>query len=343
MTVRPILLSLSFVAVTCLVTSAAVSPATAVEEASGPTPVELIQEIAPEIINETTTEGVDVSVLSSTEIGVEVADSETTPTGASFTIDYATSVVRAGGGLTTLASDISGVSAVVQSTGYGVRVLTTIGTDSAPETYDYTFDVPPETKLVKSDLAYYLVAGDELLGNLQLPWARDSAGSSVPTTYTWKAGKLTQHVDLSDPSLVYPVVADPAWGYSFGYKMNRSTKVNKAKLKSCFNCYFPVSGAPRAFPRAGQLLPLRVGPANFACKFKKEMSGTNYFGWQFDATRKHVDGYGSNIIFELTNIGGENKLVVSAYIVNDDWWLHNSLYRDAAKQNWQNFAANLNR
>lgn len=335
--------SLSVAVVASLLTSAAVSPAIASEDDQGPTPVEIIEELVPEILQETVGEGVDVSGGGLSDVSVSVTESELVPQGTSFTVDYATSIAGTEDGLTTVSSDIAEVSAVIQATGYGVRVLTTIESSAAPEAYNYTFDVPQGTELVKSELAYYLAVGEEVLGNLQLPWAVDAAGASLPTTYSWDAGTLTQHVDLSDPAIVYPVVADPAWGYSYGYNLNKSATVNKGKLKSCFNCYFPVTGAPRSFPGAGQLLPLRVGPANFECKFKKEMSGTNYFGWQFDATKKHVDGLGSNIIFELKNIGGQNKLLVNAYIVNDYWWMKNSLYRDGAKQNWQTFAANLNR
>lgn len=343
--VSAVLLAGFLVAGLSLPTAASAATVTVAEDdVSDQSPVDIIKDLAPEVLAETSSDNdVTVEETDSSAVGVSVPQSDVIPEGTSFTIDYASAVTEVSDGLTTLDTADADVSAVVQPTGYGVRVLTTVASSDAPQEYDYTFDVPPGTDLIESGLAYYLSSGDDLLGNLQLPWAVDADGNRVETTYTWADGTLTQHVDLSDPSITFPVVADPAWGYSYGYDMNKTAAQNKSKLKSCFNCYFPVSGAPRNFPAAGQILPLKVFNFNFECKFKKEMSGTDYFGWQFDATKNHIDGYGSNIIFELVKWGGKNKLIVSAYIVNDSWWWKSSLYRDGAKQNWQNFAANLNR
>ncbi len=82
---------------------------------------------------------------------------------------------------------------------------------------------------------------------------------------------------------------------------------------------------------------------NFECRFKSESSGTNYFGFQFDATKNHIDKAGSNIIFQFRTIGGKRYLTADAYIVNDAFWIKNAFYRSGAIQTWQDFAGNLNR
>src|SRR5690606_16170262 len=90
------------------------------------------------------------------------------------------------------------------------------------------------------------------------PWATDSAGKPLKTWFSWSEGLLTQHVDLEDPRITYPVLLDPYWGYVFTYDLTVSPSVAWAKLKSCFSCRFPVAGAPAAFPAYNQLMPLKM-------------------------------------------------------------------------------------
>ena len=47
-------------------------------------------------------------------------------------------------------------------------------------------------------------------------------------------------------------------------------------------------------------------------------------------------------MFEFRTVGGVKKLVVSAYIVNDSFWVNNPAYRLGAQNNWAKFAWNLN-
>ena len=82
--------------------------------------------------------------------------------------------------------------------------------------------------------------------------------------------------------------------------------------------------------------------SNFECRFRLEITSTNYFAFQFDATKNHIDGLGSNIVFEFKLVGGARKLIVSSYVVNDAWWLNNDAYRAGAAVNWALFAHTLN-
>ena len=306
----------------------------------------VVQEIVPTVASETSDQDHVEVESEGGEIVVSVGTSGAPVEGLSdeiaFSVDYATGAVPNYDGTVELSSSDDQVVAVVQPTGFGVRVLTIIGDSSSSTSYGYTFEVPDGTELISTENLYYLAAGDQVLGSLQIPWAIDAAGSAVPTSFTWSGKTLTQHVDLSDPAISYPVVADPAWGYTYNYNVTKTPSANRALLKSCFNCYFPVTGAPRAFPVAGQLLPLKVSGLNFECRFKRESTATNYFGFQFDATANHVDKLGSNITFEFRIVGGVRKLIVSAYIVNDAVWANSSAYRAGAALNWGQFATRLN-
>lgn len=304
-----------------------------------------ISDVSPTLLSQTSSnpsvDVIDSSSNAAPEISV-AANSGTGAPGVTWSVDYATGTSGAVEGLTVLETEIPEVVAYVQPTASGVRVLTAIGSRDAPSSYSYTFGVPDGTVLTEGIGGFYLESGTDVLGTILAPWAIDSSGAKLPTSYTWSGRTLTQHVDLTSPSIDFPVLADPAWGYTYTYATTKSPTANKALLKNCFNCYFPVAGAPRAFPSVGQLLPLRVGPANFECKFKSEFNGTNYFGYQFDGTKNHVDGLGSNIVFEFKLVGGAKRLIVSAYIVNDAWWLNNGAYKQGALDNWRNFASKLN-
>lgn len=323
-------------------------PGASAEEGHDPSNIGAIgaaEAIVPEIVAETVVDGF-ASVAETDSAPSVIVDGldyvEGQSPGIEFSVDYGTDVIGEVDGITVLETSSELVEALVQPTSAGVRVLTVIADASAPTSYDYTFDVPVGTTLTASDQLYYIESGEDILGSLRLPWAVDADGDPVPTTYSWEGATLTQHVDLSHAGIDYPVVADPAWGYTYSYNVKWTASKNSMLLRSCFNCYFPVSGAPRAFPSPGQILPLRVAGFNFECKFKSTFTGTNYFGFQFDATRNHVDGLGSNIVSEFRTVGGVKKLVVSAYIVNDAMWLNSPVYRGGALANWATFASNLN-
>lgn len=342
---RKVGLCLTALSASLLLVLFGVQPALADDAPEISNAVDTISSVAPGLLAQTSPDApVDVSQPTdnqSPEISVANVDAGLA-TGTSFSVDYATSTDMTVDGLTVLGTETPDVMAYVQPTAMGVRVITAIASSDAPSDYSYSFDVPSDTQLVEGSSGFYLESGTDVLGTILPAWATDSSGNPVTTSYSWDSGVLTQHVDLTSPSIDFPVLADPAWGYSYSYTLNKSPAASKALLKSCFNCYFPVTGAPRGFPVAGQVLPLWVGLANFECKFRAEFNSTNYFGYQFDATKNHIDGLGSNIIFEFAVAGGVKKLIVSAYIVNNSWWNNNAAYRLGALSNWANFANKLN-
>jgi hypothetical protein len=240
----------------------------------------------------------------------------------------------------TLSGD-RGITTLVQPTPTGVRFLTRIERTADASEFEFGFDLPADTVMEpKPSGDFWLWSGDRYVGTLLEPWAVDAAGDRLPTSYHWEDGSLTQHVDLSSDGITYPVVADPAWQYDYvekiaGMDTNAESATRLASLRSCFNCYFPIQGAPKAYPsRLQQVLPLGlhvVGPGglqgarlvDFTCLWMGDYnafsSGHHYWGFDFVAAPGHVEGEGSSIGFSVgpRTGGGQRYLSVNAYVMND--------------------------
>lgn len=280
----------------------------------------------------------------------------------SFTASYFDAQRGQIGEISVWATDSPSVAAYVQPLSAGVRVMTAIADDSAPTRYGYDLDVPAGSYLRQNDLGNTLWAPDgTFLGQLHTPWARDAAGLELPTHYEWNEGTLTQVVDLDAAGITFPVLVDPAWTYGYMYDIAlKSVSQTRSMLHTCFNCYFPVEGAPASFPTTSEYLPLIVRPWagspiqwDFSCYFNLEQvtvhSGYTYFNFSFQASTTHVDGDGSWISFDFSPRDPSQppayagtRLVVNAYIVNDDpVGLGRPAYEFAASQNWGVFANNI--
>src|SRR5690606_30357736 len=135
--------------------------------------------------------------------------------GIAFSVDYVDKQVDMKDGITVLRGSQDGITALVQPTPSGVRLLTIIEDYDAGNAFPYTFEVPSGTQLVPSMRGFHLESGTEVLGSIAEPWATDSAGKPLKTWFSWSEGVLTQHVDLEDPRITYPVLLDPYWGYVF--------------------------------------------------------------------------------------------------------------------------------
>lgn len=246
-------------------------------------------------------------------------------------------------------TDSPAAKAYVQPTPNGVRLLTAISSRNAPDQYSYAFDAQPGTSAF--DIGGGVLSLEQPDGSsagLIMPaWARDAAGRELPTHYSWRDNVLTQTIDLNVPDITFPVLADPNWTYSFRTTTGNTTPAQGwTLLHNCFNCYFPVTGAPRSFPSLGSLLPLRVGwtgvaDADFTCLMVQVEPADRM--WRFAAWGKHVDGFGSWIAFGLhKNALNQNVLEVGAFIVNDfPSGIPNPIYTEGAKSTWQLFANNL--
>lgn len=226
--------------------------------------------------------------------------------------------------------------AFLQETQWGYRIISTIGSSDSPTAFSYDVDLPHDTRMDETaDLIYMVGPSEEVLATLEVPWARDANGLDVHTYFTWSEGVLTQHVELTG-SETFPVLADPAWSYSYSYNTGKTPVAVERILKSCFNCHFPVAGAPRNFPTFNQLLPLTVAFNNYECTMGRLERTSTTFNFGFVATRNHFHGQGSTIKFSFRS---DNRLYVNARINNG--WINNAVYRAAAAANWAVFANNL--
>ena len=309
--------------------------------------VDAMSDSAPALLDDTNTSlSPDISVVSG-EVEISPAK-DVLPTPEShdaillapptFTVDYATSVASTSSeGVVSLNTEDPGAAAYIQPVEDGYRVISSTLNADGPDSFDYTLDVPADAQIHQDGSLVFIETSLETSAVLEVPWAKDAAGGNVPTWYTLNQGVLTQHLDLEGVS-AYPVLADPAWTYSYKFPTNKTSTRVEQLLRSCFNCYFPVSGAPRAFPTQGQLLPLTVGGfGNFECLMggTGKVSGT-LFQYSFLATRNHIDGKGSSITFSFRS---DKYLYVSASVMNQ--LLNNNLYRGGAIQKWTTFASNL--
>jgi hypothetical protein len=243
----------------------------------------------------------------------------------------------------------------------GVAFYTVVGDADAQSEFTYTYDVPADATFIQDDRRIALFGdGGAALGAIQTPWARDANGADVPVEYSWDAGTLTQKFDVSEAS-AFPLVAQSGWSYQQSWPLwSKTVAQNRTNLYNCFNCLFPVGGAPRQFPSYGQHLPLTVNMglpgvnANFACTMADHywQNSTNprnqYFGWYFRSAAGHVDGLGSTINFSINpawdqgSSGTYSQLVVDGWVVNDNpLGIGQPAYVAGAYLNWQNFAFNL--
>lgn len=279
-----------------------------------------------------------------------------------ITIDYAHGQSREAGGITSYSAGAAsgaqaggvasgaggeGAAAYVQPIQNGVRMLTALADRSTGENFSYTFDLPQDSRTTELPDGDTLVsdADNHYVGTLGQAWARDASGAELPTSYRWDGPVLTQHVELGADT-VFPVLIDPVWFYSYdfsatipGYHANHPTATAGAAdrlLHGCFNCWFPINGAPRGYPVDGQVLTLNASPFTIiSVPAPVKMQTANGGALQFVAQPGHFDGAGSIITFSWYNDpSGYLHLYVHAKILVDRGPAINIANSRIAGTNW---------
>jgi hypothetical protein len=250
------------------------------------------------------------------------------------------------GELSVINSESGNYSQVIQPLSSGYRIINIMNSQTSDNEFNFLINGPDGFKLEEHEGAVWVVLGEEILGQIRAPWATDSNGRDVETHFVISGHTLTQIV-LPAADDAFPIVSDPNWGYLYTYQLDIPFSTAWTRIHACFNCFFPVIGAPKSFPSFYQLLPLKVNmlgfPLNFECRMGYVLTSTTYDKWEFLATKNHTDGLGSSITFTFQKVNAAtSKLVVDAFIVNDFYFGANGAYMDGAKQNWQKFADNLN-
>ncbi|MEV0672581.1 hypothetical protein [Mycobacterium sp. NPDC050441] len=126
------------------------------------------------------------------------------------------------------------------------------------------------------------------------------------------------------------------------------------ELHRCFNCNFPMGGAPKEFPKVGDELPLEIKMAgvklaNFPVKVTHAEKTGSEINIEFVTLPGHVDGPGSTIHFRFFEQGGEIHLGVNAHITDPGPGTASGLpgalaragYTGVAHLNWQPYIDRL--
>jgi len=93
------------------------------------------------------------------------------------------------------------------------------------------------------------------------------------------------------------------------------------ELHRCFNCNFPMGGAPKEFPKVGDELPLEIKMAgaklaNFPVRVTQAEKSGSEINIEFETLPGHVDGPGSTIHFRFFEQGGEMHLGINAHVTD---------------------------
>lgn len=187
--------------------------------------IEAIAEVTPEVLTETASasasdrelvaEGSFATVTIPTdssepilvegEVSISIALPEEGDAPRAFDEQSSAAVVDHGNGATSVP--------VVHEDG-SLQIATVITDQSAPSEYTYSVVVEGASSaaLQEDGSVLYLDAAGNYLAGIVAPWAKDASGRDLPTRFEVNGVELTQHVDHSDPSVTYPVVADPWLG-----------------------------------------------------------------------------------------------------------------------------------
>lgn len=269
---------------------------------------------------------------------------QTAASGITLHLDDASGETSTKGSLASVVDPSLEKATYIQSYSSGVELYSVTSLPSAELTFSYTFEVPDGSQLIQRRTHALIVGPDSSnYGVLGTPTAATDQGAPLPTTYTWEGTTLTQHVTVPEPEEVALVVAATPWTYVKSYDLNKSPETNWFLMHGCFNCFFPIAGAPHNWPSIGQDLPLTVaGIGNFHCKYDFE---DNYlptgFEFSFISAEGHIDGIGSMIQFDIYNDGG-NKLLVYGVVQNQSLQAVSWIYLWGAGAKWQEFADKLN-
>lgn len=157
-----------------------------------------------------------------------------------------------------------------------VRVHSIIGDKSAPEEYSYSFPgvdaIVLDSETGVAFLFAYVNGEPELVGGVDVPWARDAKGVEVPTHFKVHGNVLTQVVEHKSGDFAYPITADPSWWDNVkGWFKSAGSRV-ASKAKSAANWLGPKAkwlggkawSATKWVAGKGKVVAKKIGPTALA-------------------------------------------------------------------------------
>lgn len=323
-------------------------------------PIAVLSALAPDLVEQTSSSGLGVQDPTAFSVAIpadsrgEIALRPTVTEGSG----QATSIRLAGqdgpvsegrvrDGITVF--DQGASATYVQPLTSGVRLLTAFADSSTGGDRAFELDLPDgaTSTLLPSGDTVVADAQGRYIGSVLQPWAVDATGRQLATSYSWDGDVLTQHVDLTDAA--FPVLADPTWYYSYDFWAGLPgyhAAVPKtpdyqadAMLHNCFNCYFPIGNAPRAYPKDGDVINLNASPFSFIVLPAPVRAQTAMGGaLQLVALPGHFDGAGSMVTFSWYNdAAGYLHLYVHAMVLVDYGPTINGHNALIAGANWHTF------
>lgn len=141
-----------------------------------------------------------------------------------------------------------------------VTIATVISDSAAPSSFAYRFESVDGVHLeATEDGGAMVMSGDgTVVAVVAAPWAKDATGTDVPTVYEIDGDTLRQHVDLSNPDIVYPVVADPNTTFVW---WGTATKLTRSETKSLAQNISSSAAGVAAFCGYVPVVPGRVACA----------------------------------------------------------------------------------
>ena len=187
-----------------------------------------------------------------------------------------------------------------------------------------------------------------------------------PTVKTAGSFAISAAFTLAASFTIFSVFSLPAHAasrklYEFDYRVTRSGPVGSSlfrrpikattvhalnELKRCFNCSFPVKGAPKTYPKSDQQIPLKAC-AKFTSRFTCKPAPVKAYPFNslgrllLIAQRGHFDGANSSVTFQFytEQKTGELKLKVVAYVTNPT--IPDEINKQSADDTWNRFARQL--
>ncbi|MFC9764442.1 hypothetical protein [Rhodococcus jostii] len=108
----------------------------------------------------------------------------------------------------------------------------------------------------------------------------------------------------------------------------------RKELEKCFNCTFPIPGAPDSYPSLYEVLNLQAG---FAARVQLIEVDPREPTWTFEALPGHFDGPGSTIRFFFYDDGTRIHLVIEAKVIRGSKNLPDWYNKLTAQSMWQAF------
>lgn len=153
--------------------------------------------------------------------------------------------------------------AVSHSEGGRTRVTSILSSRAAPERLDFTFSDASSLFIQENGSVTINDKDNQVSGVVDVPWAVDAQGKSVPTHYEVNGNVLTQVIEHNAGDYVYPITADPSWSSVFRW-IGRGAKVLAKKIGpgAAILC---LTGAGWAWYRSDANGWVRVGDAVIGC------------------------------------------------------------------------------